>query len=218
MTTLNTIKSVDDITAAETKFLIEFYNEFNQDKPVKKFADRATAVKRCTALLLELVEEGQVELEKPKSTGKQPKVEKPESFEPSQEELAGQDEESEETPEEEVKLWPFAQQLAANAEEQSGATGKKPAAPAAKRPLSRASNAAGISASWTDPEVASARLTRNGVTVTVKGKTTEHKSTRDAFRHYRLMDSKHIRFRGTLKAEKAAVYTENGTDYHFAIV
>lgn len=87
-----------------------------------------------------------------------------------------------------------------------------------KRQLSHASNAAGVAASWADPSVAAARLTRDGVTVTVDGKTTTHKSTRDAFRFYRLMDSKHIRFRGQLKAAKAATYEESKKSYLFTIV
>ncbi len=86
------------------------------------------------------------------------------------------------------------------------------------RPLSHASNAAGVAASWKDPAVHAARLTRDGVTVTVDGKTTIHKSTREAFRFYRLMDSKHIRFRGILKAAKTATYEEGKKAYVFQIV
>lgn len=89
---------------------------------------------------------------------------------------------------------------------------------AEKRPLSHASNAAGVAASWADPAVHAARLTRDGVTVTVDGKTTTHKSTRDAFRFYRLMDSKHIRFRGILKAARTATYEEGKKSYVFAII
>lgn len=88
----------------------------------------------------------------------------------------------------------------------------------APRPLSHASNAAGVAASWADPAVHAARLKRDGVTVTVEGKTTTHKSTRDAFRHYRLMDSKHIRFRGILKAAGTATYEEGKKAYVFTII
>ena len=199
MTTLNIIKSAADIEAAETKTLIEFYNEFNADKPVKKFADRATAIKRCTALYVELVEEGQI------SNADEAK----EEVEEAQPEVTNQS-----------FTWPFA-----NANLKSSTTGKPPVSDSKakaeikpKRSISNASNAAGISASWADPETAAARLTRNAVTVTVKGKTTEHKSTRAAFRHYRLMDSKHIRFRGILKAAGSAVYSENNVEYTFTIV
>lgn len=45
------MKSVADIQAAKTAELVAFYNEHNADKPVKKFADRATAEKRCIDLL-----------------------------------------------------------------------------------------------------------------------------------------------------------------------
>lgn len=88
------------------------------------------------------------------------------------------------------------------------------------KPLSatpRTSNAAGVSASWADAAVSSARLTRDGVNVTLDGKTTTHKSTRDAFRHYRLPDSKHIRFRLKLKASKSELFEHEGVTYHFTI-
>lgn len=200
MTTLDIIKSAADIEAAETKTLIEFYNEFNADKPVKKFADRATAIKRCTALYVELVEEGQI------SDANEAKEEV---------------KEEEQTVTNDSFTWPFANKNVKSSptgtpSKSTDAKAKTESKP--KRAISNASNAAGISASWSDPETAAARLTRNAVTVTVKGKTTEHKSTRAAFRHYRLMDSKHIRFRGILKAAGSAVYTENNVEYTFTIV
>lgn len=222
MTTLDIIKSAADIEAAETKTLIEFYNEFNADKPVKKFADRATAIKRCVALYVELVEEGQIsdanEAKAPKAKKeKAVKVEAPEAE--SAPEAAASEEDQAVT--NDSFTWPFANKnvkssptgTPSKATDSKAKTEVKP-----KRAISNASNAAGISASWADPETAAARLTRNAVTVTVKGKTTEHKSTRAAFRHYRLMDSKHIRFRGILKAAGSAVYTENNVEYTFTIV
>ena len=44
-------KTIEQIKAAKSAELVVFYNSHNADKPVKKFADRATAEKRCAALL-----------------------------------------------------------------------------------------------------------------------------------------------------------------------
>jgi hypothetical protein len=82
----------------------------------------------------------------------------------------------------------------------------------------RTSNAAGISASWLNPEVAAARLTRNGTSVTVEGVTTEHKSVAEAFRAFSLPVAKHIRFRMKLKASLAEIFEHEGKQYHFKII
>lgn len=82
----------------------------------------------------------------------------------------------------------------------------------------RASNAAAIADSWGDPEVAAARLTRNGVTVTVDGNTSEHRSVREAFCHYRLPDERHIRFRILLKQFQARDFIHNDKVYAFELV
>jgi hypothetical protein len=89
--------------------------------------------------------------------------------------------------------------------------------PLSETQQARSSNAAGVSASWSDTSVKSARLTRDGVNVTVNGSTTTHKSTREAFREYRLPDSKHIRFRLKLKASKDELFEHEGLTYHFTI-
>jgi transcription elongation factor Elf1 len=81
-----------------------------------------------------------------------------------------------------------------------------------------ASNSAGVAASWADPSVATARLTRHGVQVKFEGETRDFKSTRDAFRHYRLPDSKHIRFRGQLKAEGKKDFEWAKKVYQFTLV
>ena len=55
------MKSVADIQAAKTADLVAFYNSHNDEKPVKKFADRATAEKRCIDLLDSVNEKAAVE-------------------------------------------------------------------------------------------------------------------------------------------------------------
>lgn len=78
----------------------------------------------------------------------------------------------------------------------------------------RKSNAAGIAASWADPSVYNARLTRNAV----KAEGVEYKSVRAAFAALNLPDSKHIRFRMKLKEAKKAVFEWAGKEYHFEIL
>jgi hypothetical protein len=87
-----------------------------------------------------------------------------------------------------------------------------------RQAYARASNSLGVALSWQDKEVRAARLTRDGVTVTVDGVTTAHQSTRAAFREYRLPDSVHIRFRLKLKASRDEVFNFNGVDYRFKMV
>lgn len=211
---MTTFTTIEQIEAAETKDLIAFYNSVNPSKPVKKFADRATALKRCSALL-------DLDGEKPDAQAEAPEAEQ--EFDEDGIPVG------ELKPEEKKFHWPFetqAETLARQAAEASGegatdgakTKGAKPKAEKIKKSISHASNAAGVAASWGDKEVAEARLKRDGVSVTFKGNTTTHKSTRDAFRHYRLLDSKHIRFRGILKAAQSATYTENGLDYLFNII
>lgn len=79
------------------------------------------------------------------------------------------------------------------------------------------SNAPGIAESWRDKSVKEARLTRNGVSVTVGNKTTEHKSVRAAFAAYSLPDSKHIRFRLKLKEAKTAIFEHDAIQYLFKL-
>ena len=81
----------------------------------------------------------------------------------------------------------------------------------------RASNAEGVSISWLDPEVISSRLTRNGVAVSVEDERFEFRSTRAAFKHFRLPDSKHIRFRLALKASTKKVFEYRGKTYLFIL-
>lgn len=63
-----------------------------------------------------------------------------------------------------------------------------------------AGRAAAISASWADPEVFAARVTRHAVTYTTKKGTQQFKSVREAFEQLGLAMGTHIAFRGKLKA------------------
>lgn len=193
------------IEAAETKELIAFYNE-NAAKPVNKFADRETAVRRCVALMEELALMEKEAKKEAAAKADPKKIEADKNF-----------------------VWPFAKGEGKSDDAKADKAGsektdKKATAPApktkpvTKKTYSGASNSAGVAASWADPTVAAARLVRDGVSVTIGDDVQTFKSTRDAFRALRLMDSKHIRFRGILKANKTATYTENGKEYIFSII
>jgi hypothetical protein len=124
------------------------------------------------------------------------------------------EEETEEETEEEAQA-----RIEAEAAAEASAGSDSGKAKAEKRQAyARASNSLGVALSWQDKEVRAARLTRDGVTVTVDGVTTEHQSTRAAFREYRLPDSVHIRFRLKLKASRDEVFNFNGVDYRFKMV
>ena len=58
---------------------------------------------------------------------------------------------------------------------------------------------------------------KHAVTVTVNGRTTEHTSLKAGFLHYSLPISKHIRFRGEVKAAGSATFEHNGTQFVFAL-
>lgn len=218
-----TFTTLAQIEAATTKEIIAFYNE-HSTKPVTKFTNRATAVLRAFDLMCEcglLADSDEAE---------------------QADESASKEDEANASAEDRKEadknfVWPFAltstvsaapkveeDNTDADAEyEKSLAKGEaKPAKTVTKTVTNKtggyASNSAGVAASWCDPSVAAARLTRDGVSVTFGSDVRTFKSTREAFRAFRLMDSKHIRFRAILKAAKTATYTENGKDYLFAIL
>jgi hypothetical protein len=114
--------------------------------------------------------------------------------------------EVEETPEEEA------------ARIEAEANAEKEANPAVKASKGRSSNSVGVALSWTNPEVAKARLIRDGVTVTFEGSTSAYRSTREAFRAFRLPDSVHIRFRLKLKASRKETFEFAGKSYLFEII
>lgn len=207
--------SRDLVEAADMKDLLAYYNaNVPADKMIKKFADQKTAVKKVLALLAaQLALGGDSEaakkddaVVKAKENGapvhktrktRATKVEKAKAQEPDPEE----NDLSEEEWEEKMRA-----QLAGTEPDNSEPTG---------RASNFKSNSASIAASWGDSSVKAARLTRNGVTVSVNGKTTEHKSVRAAFAEYSLPDSKHIRFRLKLKEAKTAIFEHNGIQYLF---
>jgi hypothetical protein len=190
------MKNLKDIQAATTSELVAFYNLHNAEKPIKKFADRPTAEKRVLALV------EAVELEE---AAKNVKAEVKPVI------VRAQAQEQSKT---------VTKQLVDALEADEPKTKEKPDADEKKSTWTkgRASNAAGVAASWADPSVVAARLQRDGVAVTVDGVTTTHKSTREAFRQYRLPDSKHIRFRLKLKEAGTAVFEQGGKKYTFAII
>lgn len=85
-------------------------------------------------------------------------------------------------------------------------------------PKGRSSNSLGVALSWQNPDVAKARLIRDGVTVTFEGNTSAYRSTREAFRAFRLPDSVHIRFRLKLKASRKETFEYKGNSYIFEII
>ena len=203
------------VEAADMKDLLAYFNaNVPADKMIKKFSDQKTAVKKVLALLAAQLALGSEDIAaknddaviKAKESGakvhktrkaRATKVEK--SIEPTPEELGADlsDEEWEEKMRKDL--------------EGTKSDDNEPS----KRPANIQSNSASIAASWNDSGVKAARLTRNGVTVTVNGKTTDHKSVRAAFSDYSLPDSKHIRFRLKLKEAKTAIFEHNGIQYLF---
>jgi hypothetical protein len=180
-----------DITAVDTKELVQFWNAHNADATIKKFADRKTAERRCLALVATLPEKEEVAktdlpVHKTRNASKAKAEEAPAA---------------DAKPEEEVTEEEALAELRQMRE-------KAKTAPA--KDLGKA-----IAASWGDAEVAAARMTRHNVTVTVNGKTTEHRSVRTAFAEFGLPDSKHIRFRMKLKEEGALAFEHNGIVYEF---
>lgn len=184
-------KTAEEIRNAKTADLIAFYNA-KAEKPVKKFADRATAEKRCVALLSAIEA---LEADKSKEAAQvweddevRPVIHTPRAVKVEEEV------DTESMSDEEFKAHMFSE---------------------VEKKEERASNAAGIAKSWSDPVVAEKRLTRNGVEVEGYG---EFKSVRVAFAELKLPDSKHIRFRLKLKEAKVAVFEWAGKSYTFKLV
>jgi hypothetical protein len=121
-----------------------------------------------------------------------------------------ENEENGETPEEE------AARIAAEAHADAN---PEKAAAARRAAESRTAQSEGVARSWLRPEVRETRLTRNAVEVSFNGNAIGYRSVAEAFRVLGLDFSKHIKFRLSLKtsATKTATYSENGTDYAFAL-
>jgi len=193
--------TIETVSEASLKELVTFWNAHHADKPISKFADRKTAERRITELLKRLEESApaQVETDAP--------VFKPRAEQKPEPEVAGENQK----PEDEITEEEALAEIRAAAAKRKEEAEKK----GAKSGLTLGD---AISKSWEDPEVAAARATRNGVTVTVNGITNEFGSVRKAFAALGLPDSKHIRFRGKLKAAKEMVFDWAGQSYLFKVI
>lgn len=222
------MKNFAEIQAATSAELIAFYNTHNAEKPIKKFTNRETAEKRVLALVEDL--EAAEAAKKPK----QKAAHVPVIIRAPKKEAATQDAPKTQEVDHSASNALIAQMLAKEAA-QLAETEKKPETapvvetekkteivapvnPANWATKGRASNSAGVAASWADPEVAAARLTRDGVKVTFEGTAKEFKSVNEAFHDYRLPVSKHIRFRLKLKASGKETFEFAGKKYEFEIV
>lgn len=195
-----------NITTATTAELVAFYNAHNA-KPVKKFADRKTAERRCAALL--------------------PKVAAGHIMAAAQRAVAADNAHELRCPEcgdtdnlttGEVRIIRGRQHVVNEhiadchmcGHEWNTETGR-PVRKAAASPERSAS----IAASWQDKQVAAARAARHAVeVVTPDGKKVSHRSVREAFMVLALPIGQHIKFRGALKAAGNA----NFGGYKFKIV
>lgn len=195
--------TIEEIKAAKTADLVAFWNA-KSDKPVKKFADRATAEKRCISLLAVLKALAEEHSKNATEAWEDLNV-RPVVHAPRQVAVKPEVEE----PNEELSDEEFEAKM--KAEIAGGATKKE-----------ARSNSAGIAASWTDKKVFEARMKRDGVSVEWNGLGGHHleefKSVRAAFAALALPDSKHIRFRMKLKESKIAVFPWAGVDYTFKII
>lgn len=216
------MNSIAQIRAAKTADLIAFFNQNHNGNPVKKFADRATAEKRCSELgrLMDLPEYTEDEL-KALNPEAQAAVKAAEDAAHKEAAIAEKNAQNVFN-----ALFGGMSDAQKSAHENGNGKGTKVVdgkvaaeeeAKAAPVKGGRASNSAGVAASWAKPDVMAARLTRHGVAVTVGEDVREFKSTRDAFRALRLPDSKHIRFRMKLKAEGIQTFEMNGVKYEFEL-
>lgn len=208
------------IKEVETKDLVAFYNlhvESVGGTVVKKFADRKTAEKRVDALVTKLSQSSEF------SGINEGMMPAPEGYTGTI--VSPEDEDEAEDPSRVVaatNAFAALQTTLSNIKELQEKNGGGPII--APRPSSRASNSAGVAASWVDSEVRSARLKRDGVQVSLDGAVIAmYGSTREAFRALRLPDNKHIRFRLKLKEShrdnnETATFEHNGKKYVFAII
>lgn len=203
------MKTIDDVQAATTKALVAFYNAHNVDSPVAKFSDRKTAERRVMAVIksLEIIAEqgGDVESGELVETAVVHKTRASRAVNPEPESPNAHIAEDEIT--EEQALAELALMKARDA------TAKTTPKVGAKSGLTLSQ---AIAASWADPSVAAARMTRHGVVVTCNGSTGEFKSVRAAFSALGLPDSKHIRFRMKVKELGQAIFEHEGQKYHFS--
>jgi hypothetical protein len=209
------MKTISDVQAATDAELIAFWNKHNPKQFDKMISDRAKFVEWCIELVAELAEEeangetveaGTAQTSASALTGWQNSV------------RATAAESIEQLPKGVAALGlkgPQADQITAIHE--AGIQKLTDELVEGAAAIYR-SNSAGISASWANPAVKEARLTRNGARVVVGGVSADFKSVSEAFRAYRLPLAKHIRFRMRLKESKAEVFEHEGKQYHFTII
>lgn len=197
------------VKAATTKELVMLWNSRNVDKPIKKFADRATAEKRIIAMLQEMAEAYQAspegkKVEEASMEAEQPAVHKARRSVAKEE---SSDDGDDENVTEEEALAEIRRMREAQATKKTS-VGK----------TSGLTLSAAIAKSWERADVAEKRRTRHGVLVQVNGKSNEFKSVRSAFAELGLPDEKHIRFRMKLKENHTAVFEYEGLSYTFTLV
>jgi rubredoxin len=204
MTNTTVTLLVADIASTTTAALLSFFNA-HADKPAARFADRATAVRRVTALI-EQIEATRVATAATSSAAKR-------AAKKATKVVAAYVANSNVCP----KCGADKDQTAAGLEGHSGEdrnfchhcgteyhpeSGKVYHAPAAS-----ATRSGAIAKSWADPATAAARAERNHVVVNK----IEYRSVLQAFQQLGLPVSKHIAFRGQLKASEGGKLAFQGT-------
>ena len=186
-----------DIATAKTSELLAFYND-HAEKPVNKFTNLDTARRRVTAL----VESLKVSARAHRAA-----------------EAAAQAAQAAQAAARNAnKIAKTVDKTIKHADPAPEKKAGKAQEPAATAPQARRSNAAGIAASWNDPDVREARLFRQGVVVQVGKKSAEFNSTHAAFEALGLPMSKVIRFRMKLKEAKKLTFEHAGKSYEFTIL
>lgn len=179
-----------DITTAKTAELVAFFNA-HAEKPVKKFADRATAEKRVAALLATIQTTAS---EIAESEPKEVPQAKPTQFTAegccpvcgSTEVFVGEAPEG----------------VVINEESMRGCHACGWFQDDKADHVKNEKRAAGVTASWLKPDVKAARSARHAVEVAG----VQYRSVREAFKALGLPDSKHIKFRGDLKRQGEGVF------------
>jgi hypothetical protein len=203
------MKTITEIENATDSQLLSFYNKHNPHKTFDRIGNRAKFEEWCIETLAELEEEAA------DSTGDVTPVVKPVVSAVSDASVFALQAVT-------AHLNGHASPLkTAPQAKSSSVVHRIDSPPASSNPVAdeaaRTSNAARVSASWADAGVAAARLTRDGVNVTVEGVCSSYKSVNEAFRALSLPVQKHIRFRLKLKASRAEVFEHEGKKYHFTI-
>lgn len=228
------MKTLEDVKAASLVELAAFYNLHNPEATIKKFADRKSAERRVMAIVesLEIIEQqgGDVETgalakgtEDAPAPAPTPVVHKTRASRevPKADEFVSP---NAHIPEDEITP----EMAAAELEAMRAHAAKTKAEPKAASGLSLS---ASIALTWLDPNVAAARMTRDGVTVWLKnddaaegegewlvcGDGDGFKSVAAAFAALKLPMSKHIRFRLKVKKEGAAIFEWAGETYKFML-